>query len=208
MLKRTSKITALLVAAASILSIMPAMAADKLGTKDGTIENAVAFKDGKYIYEGYRTDDDDNGLYYNAGTKDKRLDDATSLGVKYDDKFVQAFDGSDEYLVDLSTGKISDDDTVSDSTETAGTKLINKLKKTDRYAKSTGSDFGKGGSYGEVKIGAQVNANRFGDVWFEYSATTSQAITVAENYSNYYTTSSLLWLYKYFRNLYRRPLRC
>lgn len=197
MLKRTSKITALLVAAASILSIMPAMAADKLGTKDGTIENAVAFKDGKYIYEGYRTDDDDNGLYYNAGTKDKRLDDATSLGVKYDDKFVQAFDGSDEYLVDLSTGKISDDDTVSDSTETAGTKLINKLKKTDRYAKSTGSDFGKGGSYGEVKIGAQVNTNRFGDVWFEYSATTSQAITVAENYMSTQTTTPQAVYYGY-----------
>ena len=53
MLKITNKITALLIASASIMSVVPAMATDKLGTKDGTIEHAIAFKDGKYLYEGY-----------------------------------------------------------------------------------------------------------------------------------------------------------
>ena len=34
------------------------------------------------------------------------------------------------YIVDLSNGKITDDDTLTDSKETAETKLANKLKKT------------------------------------------------------------------------------
>nr|WP_312292017.1 N-acetylmuramoyl-L-alanine amidase family protein [Clostridium chromiireducens] len=200
MLKRANKVISLLVATASIMSIVPAMAAERLGTKEGTIENAVAFKDGKYIYEGYRTDDDESGLYYNSGTKDKHLDDASTLGIKYGDKYVQAFDGSDEYIVDLSTGKISDEDTVKDLTDTAETKLITKLKKTDRYAQNSRSDFGKGGSFGEVKLGNKVNSNKFGDVWFEYSATTSQAITVAENYMNSQVTTPQAVYYGYTNN--------
>ena len=112
MFKRANKITALLVAAASIMSVVPAMAATKLGTKTGTIEDAVAYKDGKYLYQGYRTEDDDSGLYYNAGDTDKKLDTATEIdtteGAKYDDKYVATLDGSDEYLVDLSNGTISD----------------------------------------------------------------------------------------------------
>ena len=90
MIKRTNKITALLVVAASIMSIVPAMAADstRLGTKDGTVIDAVAFKDGKYVYRGYRTDDDNEGIYYNAGDKDKSLDDVEDADIKgaYDDK--------------------------------------------------------------------------------------------------------------------------
>ena len=61
MFKRSTKLTALLVAAASVASTVPAMAATKLATKDGTIENAVAFKDGKYLYQVYRTDE---GTWY------------------------------------------------------------------------------------------------------------------------------------------------
>ena len=64
MFKRANKITALLVAAASVMAVVPAMAADttRLGTKDGTITNAVAFNDGKYIFEGYKSDDNDSGV--------------------------------------------------------------------------------------------------------------------------------------------------
>jgi len=202
MIKRANKITALVISATSLISPVPAMASERLGTKDGTIENAVSFKDGKYIYEGYRTEDDDSGLYYNGGDKDKQLDDATQLGstltgTKFDDKYVAAFDGSDEYIVDLSTGKISDEDTVTDLTDTAKIKLTNKLKKTDRYTKVSGSNFGQGGSYGEVALGDRVNNNRFGDVWFEYSATTSQAITVAKAFMASQVTTSQAVYYGY-----------
>ena len=165
MFKRVNKITALLVAAASIMSVVPAMAATKLGTKDGTIDNAVAFKGGKYIYEGYRTTDDDSGLYINSGDKDKKLDTVTKLGTKYDDKYVSAFDGSDEYIVDLSAGTVTDSDTVTDLHDTIKIKLQNKLDKTSRYNKSAKN----------VALGDKVGAGTFGDVWYEYSATTGAA---------------------------------
>ncbi|EKQ58083.1 MULTISPECIES: N-acetylmuramoyl-L-alanine amidase family protein [unclassified Clostridium] len=176
MINRRNKITALLVAATSIMSIVPAMAATKLGTKDGTIEKAVAFKDGKYIYQGYRTDDDDLALYYNAGDKDKKLDTVTDLENKYSDKYVQAFDGSDEYIVDLSTGTLSDSDTVSDLTSTAKVKLQEKLSKTSRYGKGPG----------KVTI-AEVTGlgSRFGAVWYSYSATTSASVTTTSNTTTY-----------------------
>ncbi|WP_297417395.1 N-acetylmuramoyl-L-alanine amidase family protein [Clostridium sp.] len=178
MFKRANKITALLVAAASIMSVVPAMAATKLGTKDGTIEDAIAFKDGKYVYEGYRTSDDDTGLYYNAGDKDKKLDTVTAFtastssngtdGVKFDDKYATAYDGSDEYIVDLSAGTVSDSDIATDLKDTAQTKLANKLKKCDRYDKDGSSAI----------LGKKIGYNKFGDVWYEYSATTQAGVSV------------------------------
>jgi len=175
MFKRANKITALLVAAASIMSVVPAMAATKLGTKDGTIEKAVAYKDGKYLYQGYRTDGDDTGLYYNSGDKDKKLDTADSFGTgKYDNKYVTALDGSDEYLVDLEKGTISDDDTETDFTTTAQTKLETKLNKTDRYGKNLGTN-----ARDYIFNRIDNSENRFGDVWYAYSATTDAATTVS-----------------------------
>lgn len=164
MFKRSMKITALLVSAASIISSVPTMAATRLGTKDGTVEKGVAFKDGRYVYQGYRSDDDDSGLYYNDGGKDKMLDDADELGNKFDDKYVDALDGNDHYVVDMSTGKINDDDTIDDLEETAKTKLKNKLDNTDRYTSSVSiadGDFNR------------VGSNRFEDLWYSYNATTS-----------------------------------
>ncbi|MCI1477150.1 MAG: N-acetylmuramoyl-L-alanine amidase family protein [Clostridium beijerinckii] len=183
MFKRANKITALLVAAASVMAVVPAMAADKLGTKDGTIEKAIAYKDGKYLYEGYRTDDDDKGLYYNSGDKDKKLDDATAFAtfdsthptVKFDDKYVMAEDGNDDYVVDISTGKVSDEDNADDLRDTAQTKLINKLKKTDRYIKDNAN---------LVVNTKKIDNGRFDDVWYEYTATTASGATALTGYTN------------------------
>ena len=183
MFKRANKITALLVAAASVMSVVPAMAATKLATKDGTSDNAVAFSDGKYLYEGYRTSDDNKGLYYNAGDKDKMLDTATEIDPangKYDNKYVAALDGSDQYMVDLSNGTISDDTTVDDNLTTAQTKLENKLKKTDRY----GNDNVNVATITPIETNNN-SKDRFGDVWYVYSASTSSAVT-----PSYTTTAS------------------
>jgi len=124
MFKRANKITALLVAAVSAMSIVPAMAADsttsKLETKDGTMENVVAFQDGKYVYQGYKSDDDDDAVYYNGGDKDKALDDLSdaTLNSAYADKYAFANDGSDQYLVDLTSGDVTDDTTPVDDADT------------------------------------------------------------------------------------------
>lgn len=200
MFKRSTKITALLVAAASIISTVPAMAATKLANKEGTVENAVAFKDGKYLYEGYRTDDDDKGLYFNAENKDKVLDDATEFNgapFKFNDKYVVAYDGNDEYVVDMSTGKVTDDDTYTDLKETATTKLVNKLKKTDRYEMTVNGEITS-----NATLGSKVEGSKFGDVWYEYTATTSGATgTKAYGYTNesgtYIDASHELNIYAY-----------
>ena len=182
MFKRTNKITALLVAAASIISVIPAMAATSLETKGGTIEKAVAYKDGKYLYQGYRTEGDDTGLYFNAGDKDKKLDNATELRNKYSTQYAQVFDGNNEYIVDLSNGTITDNDTVSDLTATAKTKLMTKLSKTDRYGKTPSLNMTEVTGLG----------SRFGEVWYAYSAapdgstpSTTTTTTGAVSYSGY-----------------------
>lgn len=180
MFKRANKITALLVAAASVMAVVPAMAADttRLGTKDGTIEDAISFGDGKYLFQGYKSDDNDAGLYYSDGKSDKLLDDATTFAtttaaafegssfstttVKFGDKYVMAEDGTDQYIIDLATGKVSDEDVQADVMDNVRTKLKSKLTKTDRYS-ANGSDV-------EIKA---VDNNKFAETWYEFRATTS-----------------------------------
>ena len=163
MFKRSTKLTALLVAAASVASTVPAMAATKLATKDGTIEKAVAYKDGKYLYQGYRSDEDDNGLYIGDGSeKDKKLDDADEIVEKYGNKYVAAKDGSTDYVVNLETGKITEeDDTLDDLQSTAQTKLTNKLNKTERYNNTDPN-------YDGDTIN-RVASNKFEDVYYSYN---------------------------------------
>ncbi|GEQ23125.1 hypothetical protein CBU02nite_36310 [Clostridium butyricum] len=162
MFRRSSKLTAMLVAAAAVVSIVPATAAERLGTKDGNITNAVAFNGG-YVYDGYRTDDDDTSVYYNNGTKDVEVDadedyDSYDLS-RYGTKYATVKDGEDVYLLDLSTGKIDDEETLQDKLDNATNKLKSKLNKTDRYD----NDFVNG------KVEKILN-NKYGEVWYQYSA--------------------------------------
>ncbi|WP_160683838.1 hypothetical protein [Clostridium sp. C2-6-12] len=181
MFKRANKITALLVAAASVMSIVPAMASTRLGVKDGHIKGqAFAYDNGKYIYEGYRTDEDDNGIYYNNGSaeKEKFNDDLRDyeLKAKYGTKYAYAQDGNDQYLVDLSTGKIVDDETPEDKADEVKSKLRSALKKTDRYSLTSSWDtVDLGDQYsGTIKsrdgYNLNVFGNRFGEVWYQYTA--------------------------------------
>ena len=188
MLNKKTKLTALLVAAASVVSTMPAMAATRLGTKDGTVEKGIAFKDGKYLFQGYKDDDDDNGLYYNDGSKDKMLDDADEIDRKFDDKYVSALDGDDYYVVDMETGKITDDDTLEDLESEAQTKLANKLDDTDRY-NSVKMNF-ESGNTGDYRLN-RINDNRFEEVWYSYEVTSTSQAGQGSQFDKFgYTTQS------------------
>ena len=173
MIKRMNKATSLLIAAAAVVSLIPAAgvnAATKLETKDGTIESAIAFDGGKYIYDGYKTQDDATGVYYNAGDADKQLEDFSADSMtKYGNKYAKVMDGSDEYLVDLSTGTVSDE-TTEDITDTLKTKLKTTLSKTDRYGKIDTTD--------KFTKFDQVAQGQFGDVWYSYAVTTSGSATL------------------------------
>ena len=168
MFRRSSKLTAMLVAAAAVVSIVPATAAERLGNKDGNITNARAF-DGGYIYDGYRTDDDDAALYYNNGSKDSNIDEDEDYDsydlVRYGTKYATIKDGDDEYLVDLSSGKIDDEETTGDKLDNAKNKLKSKINKEDRYEefKANGSSFG-------TNEFTKVLDGKYGEVWYKYIA--------------------------------------
>ena len=197
MFRRSSKLTAMLVAAAAVVSIVPASAAERLGTKEGNITNAAAF-DGGYIYDGYRTDDDDAALYYNNGDKDVNADededyDTYSLD-RYGDKYATVWDGDNsdldnKYLVDLSTGKIDDDESVGDKLDNAKNKLKSKINKLDRYEYF--KDSKKGNS--QFESFTQILQKNYGEVWYKYTAqgdsdtakrTTGSSVAVYTGFTN------------------------
>ena len=165
MFNRSTKLTALLVAAASIASSVPAMASTKLDTKEGTIYNAVSFKDGKYLFEGYKKDDNDKGLYYNNGKDDKALevddDIVDEITTKFGKDKVAVKDGDDDYVVELQSGKIDEDaDTRKDLEDNAKTNLKSKLRKTDRYGEDV-----------EINEFNCVTDGRLQDTWYQYGTT-------------------------------------
>ena len=176
MIKKMNKVTSLLIAAAAVVSLIPATgvnAADRLETREGTIDSAVAFNGG-YIYNGYKTDTDETGVYFNSGDADKLIEDLDSATLtRYGKNYVIADDG-DEYLVDLSTGKVLEDETSEDRKDTLKSKLKSTLSKTERYDKVVSSE--------DVVLN-QISNDQFGDIWYSYEVTTSGG-AVLEGYTN------------------------
>ncbi len=135
MLKNTSKITSLLVAAASMTAMVPAMAADKIADKDGTIYRAVAYADGKLYIDGddIESADDSDGVYYLDNGKYTKVDDDIDSGSTvngiYGEKYLELEDG--DYYFDLSTGKVTDDEVRNDDREDAASELRKKIRKDD-----------------------------------------------------------------------------
>lgn len=162
MIKRGNKITALLVSAATVISITPATAVLRLEAKEGTIENAIVFRDGKYVYEGSKADET-TGLYYNDGSNEKYLEEPDEFddNAKFADKYAVALDGSDQYLIDLSDGTVSDGNTRESLEDEARNRLESRLSKANRYGDNV-----------QIKSFKQVSEGQFGsEPWYEYTAT-------------------------------------
>ena len=143
MIKRMTKITSLIVTAASLSSMVPAMATDyeRVESKDGTIYNAVAYKDGKFYIDG-EIDDNSEAAYYLSNGKYTELDDIDSGDTinTYGEKYVEADSG--DYYLDLETGKVTDDEIADDDLDDAQTALKKKIKKDNdgRYSENEESD--------------------------------------------------------------------
>lgn len=177
MFKRANKITALAVAAAAVVSLVPATganaAAKRLGNKEGTVKEGIAYDGGKYSYYGFRTDDDLTGIYSNSGSEatekmkseleDYRFDTLAKYGTKY--AYAHEQSNNDEYLVDLSTGNIVSDETADEKRDTEEIDLANKLKKADRYN-------GLLDQNDKIHFDTfnQVLRGQFGEVWYQYTA--------------------------------------
>ncbi len=179
MIKRVNKLTALLVAATSVASIAPmtsASAATKLETLEANIDSVQAFDGGKYIFDGYRTEDQDSATYYFNGSKDIEIEDVDGDAfVKYGKDSI-SFDNSDETLFNLSTGKV-DEDTVADKIAYMQTKFnTSVIKKVKKYTNESAKLV-------DINVDDQISADQFGDVWYGYNVTTSGG--TADAYTGY-----------------------
>ena len=159
MIKRLNKVTSLVVAAAAVSSLVPAtgaMAADykRIQSEDGVIYSAVAHKDG-FVIDGSIVDEDTDAVYYLSNGKYTELEDIDS-GAEfeiYGDKYVSVDDA--DYYVDLTTGKVTDDDVAEDNKDDAEVALRKKAKDVDRYDEN--------GSLPELK---EIKGNKFAEVWY------------------------------------------
>jgi len=174
MFKRANKITSLLVAAAAIVSIVPASAADvkKVDSQDGVVYNAVAYK-GAALVDGEVNDND--GAYYLKDGKYTEIADVDSGSdyALYGSKYVNVDEG--DYFVDLTTGKSTDDSMDEDDMDDAASALRKKIKDADRY--------GDNANIATLKI---IPGNKFGETWYS-----TNGYTIAAGSANNGTTPSI-----------------
>lgn len=139
MIKRLNKVTPLLVAVATIstMTTISANAAEyeRVSYEDGSINEAVAYKDGKFYIDGDIADSENEGIYYLSDKKYNSLEDlyvGSDVNV-YGEKYLNI--DSNEYFLDLSTGELVDDD-IQNDLEYAKVNLRKKTrnKTEDRYS--------------------------------------------------------------------------
>lgn len=164
--KRSSKVIALVLAGMSAAYTIPASAkVIELSEKEGDFSNAIAFNNGKYIYDGYK-DDNDSGIYYNNGKTDIKLEDIDDWDnfKKYSNKYV--VDDDEGYKINLEDGTYEDDYIgEEDNKDTISSKLKTKLSKTNRYGKDV-----------NVERVENINNNTFSnDIWYSYVAQSSDS---------------------------------
>ena len=163
MIKRLNKVTSLLVAAAAVSSLVPAtgvMAADykRVESKDGIIYEAVAYKDGNFYIDGNLKDGETDGAYVLSNGKYTEIDDVdTGADVKvYGDRYLNVDNG--DYFLDLSTGKVTEDDLEEDAKDDVALAIRNNAD--DRYSNHDKLD---ADSISELK------GNKFAETWYETS---------------------------------------
>ena len=160
MFKRSTKITSLLVAAASVASTMtPVMAADvkRIESEDGKIYKAFAYKDGQAYIDG-DIDGKEQVSFYSNGKFNKLEDlDTDSDASLYGEKYVKVEDG--DYFVDLTSGKVTEDEIDEDDEDSAASSLRKNIKKDtdDRF---------DGGEAGDIQDLTLLSGEKFGDLWF------------------------------------------
>jgi glucan-binding YG repeat protein len=141
MLKRITKITGLLVCAASVISIMPVMAADvkTIETQDGTIYSAAA--KGGIIYINGEINDQDDAQYYVSNDGQYHKLDGIDSGLNVNDlinnKYLE-FDDKDTYLDVTDNYKEVDNDARANAIDDVETTLRRKIKSDNdgRFSKS------------------------------------------------------------------------
>ncbi|MDR3595937.1 hypothetical protein [Clostridium sp.] len=132
MLKRVTKITSLLAATASIVSLVPAMAVDlkEANTVEGTIYSATAEGNNRYIIDAELSNQDE-AFYFLADGKYTKLDiDANyTLSGFYENKYAGFKDSNGNYYyVNVSTGKQTEEYDCQTQLDNMDRKVRNNIK--------------------------------------------------------------------------------
>ncbi len=172
MFNRANKMTALLVAAAAVVSLVPATGVNaaevkRIESKDGIVYNAQAYKDGSYVVDGNIVKDNTEAIYFHKDGKDSEIEDLDSgddfNGVA-SGKYLNINDG--DYFVDLTNGKQTDDNIKEDDADDAASALRKAIKKdTDGRYREDSSDKGSESLPDLEK--SQIPGAKFGDTWYE-----------------------------------------
>ena len=167
MIKRLNKVTSLVVAAAAVSSLVPAtsvMAADykRVESKDGIIYEAVAYKDGNFYIDGNLKDGETDGAYVLSNGKYTEIEDVdTGADVKvYGDRYLNVDNG--DYFLDLSTGKVTEDDLEEDAKDDVALALRKAIRNNadDRYSDHAKLD---------ADSISTLKGNKFAETWYETS---------------------------------------
>ncbi|MDR3594391.1 N-acetylmuramoyl-L-alanine amidase family protein [Clostridium sp.] len=184
MLKRSTKVTSLLVVAASIVSMVPAIAADiqNFDAKDGYIYSAVSKGGGISIIDA-ELNGQDEAIYCYKDGKYTKLDDAKpgdTISDLCENQYVEMKDASNNYYyVDITTGKETDAyDREIDNKECA-IKLRNKIKEDNngRFSKDT---------YTNNTVAADAVIGGATTLWSQYSYKLDTTNLIGKEYSEVY----------------------
>ncbi|MDR5588235.1 N-acetylmuramoyl-L-alanine amidase family protein [Clostridium aquiflavi] len=201
MFNRANKMTALLVAAAAVVSLVPATgvnAADvkRIESKDAKLYNVQAFKNGTFVVDGNPVDEDTDAIYYLKDGKFSELEDVDSGDDFYgvdSEKYLNIDDA--QYFINLENGKVTDDSIKEDNADDAASALRKAIKKdTDgRYLEKETS----GKDYASEQLPdlekAQLAGNKFAEVWYGTKYNAKKDVkdiddnNIAKQYYNVYT---------------------
>jgi glucan-binding YG repeat protein len=178
MIKRMNKITSLLVAAAAVASIIPATGVSavdyqKIDSQEGTIYEAVAYKDGSFYIDGNTKDGDAEAAYYlNSGdyTELDNVDTGATVTGTFGENYLNVDNG--DYYVDLNTGSVTDEDLSENNSDDAATALRKSLR-DDNDGRYTDTDVDG------IHTLTELEGARFSKTWYEASYTTSAGATVS-----------------------------
>ena len=165
------------VVASTIIPAVRVNASVKLEALDGTIYDARAFMSGKYVFDGYKGEDQESGIYFFNGQEDIEIEDVESMGSRYGTNYINFKE--DEVLFNLVTGKAEEDDE-----ETRVSMMENKfrssvMKKADRYEDTPYL----------IQVG-KIGEDIFSGVWYEYIVANSDDLDDAtEKYTVYLSDS-------------------
>ncbi|AGF59145.1 glucan-binding YG repeat protein [Clostridium saccharoperbutylacetonicum] len=172
MLKNINKTISLLAAVATVVSIVPvsANAATKeIKSQEGDIYNAIAYKDGEF-YIGGKPNKKDEGAYFFSDGKYKELDnlDSEDKVEVYGTKYAEVKDG--EYFLDLSNGKVSDDEIKNKDLDSVGVNLRSSIKYDNdgRYDDTDAKD---------IKEVTELPKAKFAEGWYAAQYKTKSADT-------------------------------